>query len=102
PLVLHMGGGPPGPSIDDWPPSLIDRLAVSHRVLAMDYEGIGRTTLRPGNIGIDRLAEDTADFIRALGLRRTDVMGWSMGGMVAQALAIRHPKLIRRLVLCAS
>jgi pimeloyl-ACP methyl ester carboxylesterase len=103
PLLLLIGGGPPGPSIDDWPPSLIDRLARTHRVFAMDYEGIGRTTLRSSkSLGIDRLADDAASFIRAMGLGRTDVMGWSMGGMVAQALAIRHPLLVRRLVLCAS
>jgi pimeloyl-ACP methyl ester carboxylesterase len=102
PLLLLTGGGPPGPSIDDWPPSMIDQLALTHRVLAVDYEGIGRTTLRRGALGIDRLADDSAAFIRAMGLRRTDVMGWSMGGMVAQALAIRHPGLVRRLVLCAS
>src|SRR5437763_4041947 len=62
PLVLLIGGGPPGPSIDDWPPSLIDGLALTHRVLAMDYEGIGRTTLRHGTLGIDRLADDSASF----------------------------------------
>jgi pimeloyl-ACP methyl ester carboxylesterase len=102
PLVLLIGGGPPTPSIDDWPPALIDQLALTHRVLAMDYEGIGRTTLRPGALGIDRLSDDAASFIDALRLGRVDVMGWSMGGMVAQALAIRHPGLVRRLVLCAA
>lgn len=103
PLVLLVGGGDiPAPSIDNWPPSLVNGLARSHRVLAMDYEGVGRTTLRPGKLTIDRMADDTADFIRALHLPRADVMGWSMGGFVAQALAIRHPQLVRRLVLCST
>src|SRR5947209_5124670 len=78
-LVLLAGGGAPTPSIDDWPPALINRLALTHRVLAVDYEGVGRTTLRRGELGIDRLADDTANFITALGLRRVDVLGWSMG-----------------------
>lgn len=103
PLVLLIGGGGvSAPSIDDWAPSLLDGLAKSHLVLAMDYEGIGRTSLRPGPLTIDRLADDTADFIHALHLHRPDVMGWSMGGFVAQALAIRHPRLVRRLVLCST
>lgn len=101
PLVLLTGGGGVALSIDDWPPTLIDRLARGTRVYAMDYEGIGRTTLRPGSLTITRLANDTADFIRALHLGRVDVMAWSMGGDVAQSLAVRHPRLIRRLVLCA-
>jgi pimeloyl-ACP methyl ester carboxylesterase len=101
-VLLGGGGGTAAPSIDDWPPLLVNRLARTHRVLAMDYEGVGRTTLRRGTIGIDRLADDTAGFIRAMHLRRVDVLGWSMGGMVAQALAIRHPRLVRRLVLCST
>ena len=100
PLILLVGE--PG-SIDTWPPSLIDALAVGARVYAIDYEGIGRTTLRSRRLfTIPRLADDTADFIRALKLAPADVMGFSFGSFVAQALAIRHPTLVRRLVLAAS
>ena len=102
PLVLLIGGGGPAVSIDDWPPALLDDLARDHRVVTMDYEGIGLTTRRPGLITITRLADDTADFITALGLGQPDVLGWSMGGFVAQSLAVRHPGSVRRLVLCAS
>ena len=102
PLVLLIGGGGPSVSIDDWPPSLTDALARGRRVLMPDYEGIGKTSARPGPISIPRLADDTADFIKALHLKRPDVLGWSMGGFVAQALAIVHPGLLRRIVLCAS
>jgi pimeloyl-ACP methyl ester carboxylesterase len=103
PLVLLIGGGvQPALSIDDWPPSFIDALARHHRVLAVDYEGIGETTLRPGQLTIPRLANDTATFIAALHLQRPDVLGWSMGGFVAQALAVLHPKSLRRIVLCAT
>ncbi len=100
PLVLLAGQ--PG-TVDDWPPTFIDRLALGARVYAIDYEGIGRTTLR-GRDGYTevRLADDTADFIRALHLGPADVLGWSGGGIVAQGLAIRHPTLVRRLVLAAT
>jgi pimeloyl-ACP methyl ester carboxylesterase len=102
PLLLLVGGGSPAPSIDDWPPAFVDRLAQHHRVLLMDYEGVGHTTLRPGMVTLPRLAQDTADFLAALHLHRVDVLGWSMGGFVAQLLAIRHPSIVRRLVLCAT
>ena len=102
PLVLLMGGGSQPFSIDHWPPSLIDALARNHRVLAIDHEGVGSTTLRPGVMTITRLADDTAAFIAALHLKRPDVLGWSMGGFVAQALAVRHPDSVRRIILCAS
>ena len=48
------------------------------------------------------MADQTSALISALGLGRTDVLGWSMGGMIAQALAVLHPAQVRRLVLCAT
>jgi pimeloyl-ACP methyl ester carboxylesterase len=103
PLVLLMGGGgQPALSIDDWQPAFIDALALHHRVLAIDNEGVGDTTLRPGGLTIPRLADDTATFIAALHLHRPDVLGWSMGGFVAQALAVLHPTSVRRIVLCST
>ena len=51
---------------------------------------------------IPRLANDTATFIAALHLHRPDVLGWSIGGFVAQALAVLHPKSVRRIILCAT
>jgi pimeloyl-ACP methyl ester carboxylesterase len=48
------------------------------------------------------MADGAASLIRALRLGRPDVLGWSMGGMIAQSLARRHPRRVRRLVLCAT
>ena len=98
PLVLIMGLAG---TIDVWPPSLIADLAQRHRVIVFDNEGIGLSTLRPGGLTITRMADDTATLITALGLHRPDVMGWSMGGFIAQALAVRHPDAVSRLVLSA-
>ena len=99
PLVLIMGlyG-----SIDAWPPAFVDALARHHRVIAFDNEGIGRSTLRPGPLTISRMADDTAAFIAAMHLRSPDVVGWSMGGFITQALAVRHPGAVGRLVLAAT
>ncbi len=87
PLVLLTGYSD---TIDGWAPRFLDVLARHHRVFAVDNEGVGETTLRPGGMSIGRMAGDTADFISALKLRRPDVLGWSMGGDIAPALAVRH------------
>src|SRR5579872_3732000 len=99
PLVLVVGGKA---SIDDWAPSFIDLLAHHHLVLALDNEGVGRTTLRPGKLTIPRWGDDVSDFIAALHLKRPDVLGWSTGGQVVEALAVRHPGSVRRIILCAT
>jgi pimeloyl-ACP methyl ester carboxylesterase len=90
-------------TIDGWPPSFLDAVAArGHRVVVFDNEGVGRSTLRPGTLTIRRMAQDTARLVRALRLRRPDVVGWSMGGMTAQSFAVRFPKRLRRLVLLAT
>jgi pimeloyl-ACP methyl ester carboxylesterase len=99
PLVLVMGLAG---SMDAWPPGFVDALAAHRRVITFDNEGIRHTTLGAGTLTIGRMADDVASLIRALRLRRADVLGWSMGGMIAQALARRHPERVRRLVLCAT
>lgn len=99
PLLLLMGLGG---SIDDWAPDFVDDLAASHRVIAVDNAGVGQTSSLPPPLTVTAMADQTSAFISALGLRRPDVLGWSMGGMVAQALAVLHPGQVGRLVLAAT
>jgi len=99
PVVLVMGLSG---TMDTWQPSFVDALAATHRVITFDNEGIRRSTLGQGTLTIARMGRDVASLIRALHLHRADVLGWSMGGMIAQALAHDHPELVRRLVLCAT
>jgi pimeloyl-ACP methyl ester carboxylesterase len=100
PIVLIMGLSG---SMDAWDPTFVDALAATgHRVILFDNDGIGRTTALPGPLSVARMADTTAGLIRALKLERPDVMGWSMGGFVAQSLAVRHPRSLRRLVLMAT
>jgi pimeloyl-ACP methyl ester carboxylesterase len=100
PVVLIQGLSG---SMDGWDPAFLDALAAAgHRVIVFDNEGVGRSTTRPGTLSIRSMGDDTAALIRRLRLRRPDVVGWSMGGMIAQSLAIRHPAALRRLVLLAT
>jgi pimeloyl-ACP methyl ester carboxylesterase len=67
-----------------------------------DNSGIGTTTQLPEPFSISDMANQTSALITALGLSRPEVLGWSLGGTVAQALAVLHPDQVGRLVLCAT
>jgi pimeloyl-ACP methyl ester carboxylesterase len=99
PLVLIMGYGL---TMEAWDPRLVHALAEHHKVVMFDNSGIGRTKQLPPPVSIDDLANQTSALIAALGLGRPDVLGWSLGGTIAQALAVLHPARVRDLVLCAT
>ncbi len=98
PLVLIMGFGA---SMEDWSPTFVDDLARTHRVVIFNNAGIGKSTAL-AKVTISGMADQTSALIGALKLGRADVLGWSMGGMIAQALVVRHPNRVRRLVLAAT
>ena len=98
-LVLIMGYAG---TMETWSPTFVNALSKRHRVVIFDNAGIGETQSLPAPLTIDAMADQTSALISALGLRKPDVLGWSMGGMIAQALAIRHPAQVSRLVLCAT
>jgi pimeloyl-ACP methyl ester carboxylesterase len=100
-LLLIMGGGL---SMDGWPPGFVDTLAAHHKVVVFDNAGVGRTAAvsAPDLLSITAMASQTSALISALRLRRPAVLGWSMGGMIAQALAISHPAQVSRLILAAT
>jgi pimeloyl-ACP methyl ester carboxylesterase len=99
PLVLIMGYGW---TMEGWDPRLVHALARHNRVVMFDNSGVGRTEDLPPPLTIDAMADQTSALIDTLRLGRPDVLGWSMGGMIAQALAVLHPAQVRRLVLCAT
>jgi pimeloyl-ACP methyl ester carboxylesterase len=103
-----LGSGPPlvlvtgySGTMEGWDRRFVDALAEHHRVVLLDNAGIGETAPLE-KLTIDRMADQTSALIDTLGLKRADVLGWSMGSMIAQALAVLHPAQVRRLVLCAS
>jgi len=89
-------------SMDNWAPSFVDALAAHHRVVVFDNAGVGETAPLPGTLTVSGMAEQTSALISTLRLHRPAVLGWSMGGMIAQALAVRHPDQVGRLVLAAT
>ncbi len=99
PLVMIMGYGG---TMADWDPRFVDTLSRRFRVVIFDNAGIGDTQPLAAPLTIDKMASQTGALIAALRLGRPDVLGYSMGGMIAQALAVLHPAQVQRLVLCAT
>jgi pimeloyl-ACP methyl ester carboxylesterase len=100
PLVLIMGFSA---NSDWWPPGLVDALAGRYRLILLDNRGAGRTGEGKRPFTIPLMAADTVGLLNALGLAAAHVFGVSMGGMIAQELALRYPRRIRKLVLgCTS
>jgi pimeloyl-ACP methyl ester carboxylesterase len=98
PLLLIMGLGMASDAWDTLP----SRLAGRFRVIVLDNRGIGRSTAPPGGFRIRDLADDAARVLDAEGVERALVFGISMGGMVAQELALSHPGRVQRLALGAT
>jgi pimeloyl-ACP methyl ester carboxylesterase len=86
----------------DWDPSFIDRLASSNQLILLDNRGIGRSTDNGRPFGIAQLADDAARVIEMLGIERANVVGWSMGGFIAQTLALQQPRRINKLILLST
>lgn len=82
--------------------AMLDRLAQGHLCIAVDHRGSGGDTLPPTPFTIDDLADDACAVLDDAGLPRADVLGNSFGGMVAQAVAVRHPARVRGLVLAST
>ncbi|GAA2183838.1 alpha/beta hydrolase [Brooklawnia cerclae] len=92
-FFVHLAG-----TLDNWDPRVIDPIAENHRVITFDNRGVGATTgLVPDTV--EAMADDAFTFIRALGFETIDVLAFSLGGFVAQALVARHPELVRKLIL---
>ena len=88
-------------NVDNWDPRLVDAVAAERDVVLVDLRGVGGTTgTTPDNV--EAMAADTVAFLAALGLDRVDLFGYSLGGFVAQEVALTHPALVRRLVLAGT
>jgi len=81
---------------------LLSPLAASRQVIAVEQQGHGRTADADRPITYEQMADDNAAVLRHLGIGTADVVGFSMGGAIALQLAIRHPALVRKLVVAAA
>jgi pimeloyl-ACP methyl ester carboxylesterase len=100
PALLLITGFSAG--MDDWAPYFVNTLAEHFRVVIFDNAGIGQTAPLAAPLSVPEMAAQTSTLIRTLRLGRCDVLGWSMGGMIAQSLAVSHPSQVNRLVLAAT
>jgi pimeloyl-ACP methyl ester carboxylesterase len=87
--------------LDDWDPRVIDGVAAERRVTAFDNRGVGGSGDKvPADL--EDMARDAIAFIRALGLEQVDLFGFSLGGGVAQLVALQAPDLVRRMILAGT
>lgn len=87
--------------LDDWDARVVDGFAAEHHVIAFDNRGVGASGGEtPATV--EEMARDAVAFIRALGLSKVDLLGFSLGGFVAQAIAQEQPDLVRKLIIAGS
>ncbi|MDR7150508.1 pimeloyl-ACP methyl ester carboxylesterase [Hydrogenophaga palleronii] len=87
--------------LDNWDPRIMDGIAAKHHVIAFNNRGIGSSSGSPAN-SMEEMADDTITFIKAKGLKQVDLLGFSMGGMVAQEVVLKEPQLVRKMVLAGT
>ncbi len=85
-------------TLDNWDPAVTDPLAAGREVILFDNAGIGRSTGRVSST-VQEMAAQVLGFLESLGVTICDVLGFSLGGMVAQQLALEKPSVIRRMIL---
>jgi len=85
-------------TLDNWDPRIVDPIAAERHVITFDNRGVGAST---GHVpdSIEAMADDAYTFIKALGFDKIDIFSFSLGGFIAQDLVVKHPELVRKLVL---
>jgi pimeloyl-ACP methyl ester carboxylesterase len=92
-FLVHLAA-----TLDNWDPRIVDPIAKHHHVIAFDNRGVGASSGQVPD-SIEAMADDAYAFIKALGLDKVDIFSFSLGGMIAQALVVKHPDLVRKLIL---
>jgi pimeloyl-ACP methyl ester carboxylesterase len=97
PIILITGASA---TMDMWNPLLLEQLAsANYRVIIFENRGVGESTVGTRELSIPQFANDTLGLLDALGISKADVLGWSMGGMIAQELAVMNPDRVDNLIL---
>ena len=95
-LLTHLAA-----VLDNWDPRVVDGIAAKHRVLTFDNRGVGASSGATPTT-IEQMASDAVTFIGALGFDQVDLLGFSLGGMIAQVIVQREPRLVRKLILAGT
>jgi pimeloyl-ACP methyl ester carboxylesterase len=97
PIILITGASA---TMDMWNPLLLEQLAsANYRVIIFENRGVGDSTVGTKEFSISQFANDTLGLLDALRISRADVLGWSMGGFIAQQLALTYPDKVDNLIL---
>jgi pimeloyl-ACP methyl ester carboxylesterase len=99
PILLIMGYSG---SMYSWDPVVLKGLSTNHTVIVFDNRGIGNTTIGSKNFTIEQFATDSAGLLDALKINKSDILGFSMGGMIAQQLTLDYPDKVDDLIIYAS
>ena len=99
PILLFNGASD---SMDAWDLSFLTDISSNHTVIVFDQRGIGNSTVGSKPYTYPQLANDTAGLLDALKIPKADVMGYSLGGHIAQAFTISYPDKVNRLILVAT
>jgi pimeloyl-ACP methyl ester carboxylesterase len=95
-LLMHFRG-----TMDHWDPDLINALAHTREVILLDNSGVGKSSGSvPDNYG--GWAQNVINLLSAIGVKKIDLLGFSMGGFVAQLVTLKAPELVRRLILAGT
>ncbi len=96
PLLLIMGFAG---TMDIWDTVFVRELAAKYTVIIYDNRGVGGSTAGDKQVTISQMAADSAGLLDVLGYSKAHVLGWSMGGMIAQELALNNPEKVDKLIL---
>jgi len=100
PIILITGASA---TMDMWNPLLLEKLiSANYNVIIFENRGVGESTAGTKEFSIGQFANDTFGMLDALGINKADVLGWSMGGFIAQQLAVTHPDRVNNLILYAT
>jgi len=91
-----------GSNIDWWNPEFLDAMSKNFKTIIFDNRGVGRTDKPDIEYSVEMFADDTIGLMDVLDIDRANVLGYSMGGMIAQEIVLKYPERIEKLVLCAT
>jgi pimeloyl-ACP methyl ester carboxylesterase len=88
--------------MDSWEPSILKELSSNHTVIVFDNRGVKNTTTGTKQFSIQQFANDTVGLLDGLKIQKANILGHSMGSIIAQQLALTHPEKVNRLLLVSS